>query len=624
MNRRFGWISAVAAAAGLSLSAAPAVLEEPYGICAHVSRDVERPIAAQEFDSMREAGITHVRTDFDWGMVHRRQNAPWTFGHLDDLMKTAARKKMNILPILDYSVPWAFPAWKHPEAWREYVNKIVSRYAGQLRYWEVWNEQNLNSFWPDPDGKTYAAFLKCTWEEIKKIDPKLTVLYGGTSGVPYEFIEESFAAGAGAWFDVMNIHPYFSKDVPERLVPQLARLKGLMNQYKIADKPIWITEIGWPTAQGTSLVSDVLPHALEQIGLRVAETPVVIVDDNRRGFSHGINVAIRHLKSFREVKHIDLDDIARLDVRRYPVLMPTGGKDFPVEYFPEVVKYVKRGGTLLLPSGLPFYYDHSLDGNGAFVKLIQHDSRPLLTSLHIGWDAWWTRDGIPREETYQKPAPAFEGKFKVEFAPASRFLHDRNLKPGDTFLPIVEAGADGYRGAVAALYKLNSDLKGNVIVFSRRGENEYTPEERQAELLPRAYLLAFSNGVSRCFWYNFRSGEWARDDHEAHFGIVRKNLEPKPAFRAYQVLSNLCPSGSTIPVMTRRGNVYMVHWVRPDGEKVWAIWTPTLPETVSLTISGTVTEAVNHLGEKQAIPQNTLTASPVLLYLRGPERVILH
>ena len=66
MNRRFGWISAVAAAAGLSLSAAPAVLEEPYGICAHVSRDVERPIAAQEFDSMREAGITHVRTDFDW------------------------------------------------------------------------------------------------------------------------------------------------------------------------------------------------------------------------------------------------------------------------------------------------------------------------------------------------------------------------------------------------------------------------------------------------------------------------------------------------------------------------------------------------------------------------------
>ena len=76
--------------------------------------------------------------------------------------------------------------------------------------------------------------------------------------------------------------------------------------------------------------------------------------------------------------------------------------------------------------------------------------------------------------------------------------------------------------------------------------------------------------------------------------------------------------------MTRRGDVYMVPWVRPDGEKVWAIWTPTLPETVSLTISGTVTEAVNHLGEKQAIPQNTLTASPVLLYLRGPERVILH
>lgn len=72
------------------------------------------PLRRRSSTGMREAGIAHVRTDFDWGMVHRRQDASWSFGHLDELMETAARKKMNILPILDYAVPWAVPRLATP------------------------------------------------------------------------------------------------------------------------------------------------------------------------------------------------------------------------------------------------------------------------------------------------------------------------------------------------------------------------------------------------------------------------------------------------------------------------------------------------------------------------------
>ena len=140
-------------------------------------------------------------------------------------------------------------------------------------------------------------------------------------------------------------------------------------------------------------------------------------------------------------------------------------------------------------------------------------------------------------------------------------------------------------------------------------------------MLPRTYLIALASGVERIFWYNFRSGEWQPDEREAHFGIVRKNLEPKPSFRAYRTLSRLCPSGSTVPVLTRSGETYLAGWTRPDGMKVWAVWTSLRPEKIRLDVRGNVVEALNHLGEKQPVPGSEYAASPAILYLVGPESV---
>lgn len=126
-------------AASLSLSAAE-TLDDPHGVCAHVSR-AELAVAPQEFDRLREADIRWVRTDFDWSNIEKRQG-DWNYAHLDKLTALAAGSGINLLPILDYDVPWATPAWKNPDAWGAYVRRTVSRYAKQLRYWEVWNEQN--------------------------------------------------------------------------------------------------------------------------------------------------------------------------------------------------------------------------------------------------------------------------------------------------------------------------------------------------------------------------------------------------------------------------------------------------------------------------------------------------
>ncbi len=617
---KFKWmLSTLLSAAGLSLAAAPAVIDNPYGVCAHVSRGGELPIAAQEFARMNEAGINWVRTDYDWSGQEKKQGQ-WSFDHLDKLMKIANDNKINILPILDYDVSWARPAWKNLEPWSEYVRQNITRYQKDIPFWEVWNEQNHQGFWRDtPSGTNYVPLLKRSYEEIKKINPKLTVLYGGTAGVPLSYIEDSYKAGAGKYFDIMNIHPYNWQGVPEMMIPQIEGLQALMKKYNLDRKPIWITEVGWSTAKQRTFFNGMLPKICNRIGIDPAKSSVALVCDPAMGFPGTQNFdPASNLAEFKGSQFITLKELKNLDVKKFPLLLPAVGEDFPAAYLGDVQDYVKRGGTLLLPAGLPFYYDLRLNGKGGVEKVqvnAQHMKR-----FHIGWDAWWTEKGVPKEETYQKGAPGFEDFAIPKLKASGRFLHTRNLKQGDQFIPIVEAGTDGYKSAVAGIYKLNSDMKGNVIISTLAATNESISEARQAEFLPRTYLIALSHGVDRIFWYNFRSAEWDPAEREAHFGIVRKDLSPKPSFIAYRTLTRLCPTGSTVPSFLSSDGTNLSSWTRPDGSKVWAIWAMS-QKKVELRVKGKINEAWTHLGEKATVTAGTCTIDSGILYLVGPEAI---
>ncbi|MHC4178531.1 MAG: endonuclease/exonuclease/phosphatase family protein, partial [Planctomycetota bacterium] len=228
------------------------------GVCAHISRGGEHRIARQELKLMRSAGIGWVRTDFDWSGVERQTGA-WRFDHLDETVAWAEAAGVRILPILDYDVPWARPAHKHLDKWLEYVRRVVTRYKDRIKCWEVWNEPDLEGFWKDkPNPADYAKLLKATHETIKRIDPELIVLHGGVSGIPWPYLEGVYAAGGKESFDVLNVHPYRYPATPERrpLYDDLIRLRRLMEKHGDADKPIWITEMGWPTHQGRRGVNE--------------------------------------------------------------------------------------------------------------------------------------------------------------------------------------------------------------------------------------------------------------------------------------------------------------------------------------------------------------------------------
>ena len=586
-------------------------LSEPYGICAHISRSGERPHIDKTLSAAKDAGISWIRTDLDWvGMEF--QKGKWKFSHIDSMLEKARAANVKILPILAYTVPWASPAYKHLDEWGNYVKTVATRYKDDFYFWEVYNEPNVKIFWKEdsPKGADYAKLLERSWREIKSADPSSKVLYSGTAGVPLDFIEDSLKAGAGKYFDIMNIHPYNWGwgGRPEAIAGEVEKLRKLMDRYGIGDKPIWITEVGWPTSAVASVEEPVIA-ALKRIGIDSSKIVVSVVSDTKAGYDGVKNLDyVRLDKISKSVRTVGLSQIKSLDVKKFPVLIPSLGESFPEKYMGDLAGYVGRGGTIIFPTnGLPLFYALSLeDGARKTVGDL------YLRKMGVAWETWWTKKGVPEKEQYQKPAPGFESDFKFEMTrPASRFLTAAALKNGDEFIPLIEAGTKDYKGAVAGIYKFKN--AGNIIVFTNA--NSVITENAQAQNLAVAYIVALSSGVDKMFWYNLRAGEWKTSDPEANFGIVHKDMSPKPAYKAMQVLSSVLPEGASRPKISKFGDVYVAEWTRPDSVKVSAIWAP-FKTKMNLLFDGNVKSVVDFMGKSYpvSIPEYA-SASP--FYIEG-------
>ncbi|HEX6972625.1 MAG TPA: hypothetical protein VF234_10450 [Limnochordia bacterium] len=233
-----------------------------FGICEHALDDATAEL-------MRRAGIRWLRIDVGWAGVQPQAGAPFRWARFDGIVETAARYGIEVLPIIDYTAPWAAqptekqgdPSRLPPreEAWRAFVRALVERYRGRVRAWEVWNEANIG-FWQGTPAQ-YAALLRQAYEEIRAQDPAARVSIAGTSGVPLSWFEAVRAAGAGPFMDVVSVHPYRQPNPPEAgMVADLVRIQQWSESLPasgagIRDRPLWITEMGYHTLGNDRAVS---------------------------------------------------------------------------------------------------------------------------------------------------------------------------------------------------------------------------------------------------------------------------------------------------------------------------------------------------------------------------------
>jgi hypothetical protein len=145
-------------------------------------------------------------------------------------------------------------------------------------------------------------------------------------------------------------------------------------------------------------------------------------------------------------------------------------------------------------------------------------------------------------------------------------------------------------------------------------------------MFARSYLLALQAGIEVVFWYEFQATEQRADYNEHHFGIVHRELEPKPAYEAMKTLALVRPAGSTVLEGTwRTDGVYHPGWQRPDGTRAWALWRPGEDAAVQIELQGALSGAMDHLGRPlQVAPAGgrlTFSVGESPVYLIGPTRI---
>lgn len=237
----------------------PGVRSDFFGVQTHFGQ--YRPDVDEVLDLVEHAGINWIRDEVYWAEVEKKKGVFNFPGQYDNYIDSAQARGLQVLLILDFGNPLYLPREKsgpatdeQREAFARYCREVIKRYRTRgVRHFEIWNEPNASTFWqPQPNADDYLRLLEKAYQASKKADPGCTVIGCSTSGTDVDFIGRIFSSGGGKFMDAVSFHPYCSPMPPEqRLLDDVEKLKNI-----VREKPIWITEIGYPTHDGASGVTE--------------------------------------------------------------------------------------------------------------------------------------------------------------------------------------------------------------------------------------------------------------------------------------------------------------------------------------------------------------------------------
>ena len=244
--------SFVIAAAALSVAAAAHAADPgAFGICEHVAWSAgaggEYENRTTVFDRCATAGIEWMRFDVCWNYVGA-SNGSLNWWQIDDVFTSAEAHGVQLLPILRGTNPWTGDDAKDDlDGWAAFVSAFATRYKGRFTAVEIWNEPD-NTAWGTIPAANFVALVQRAYTAVKAVDSTVTVVLGGLCNSGSSYLSSLYSNGVKNYCDAVAYHPYVWPSAPgSSYISQINSFRSVMSNNGDGSKPLWITEMGWPT-----------------------------------------------------------------------------------------------------------------------------------------------------------------------------------------------------------------------------------------------------------------------------------------------------------------------------------------------------------------------------------------
>jgi hypothetical protein len=216
-----------------------------------------------EVAKTKEAGATWVRIFVDWS----------AFDEATTVRRLQAYKRagVNTLVVVSYT-----PASErnggskitppsNPASYGRFIEHLAKNFGEWIDAYEMWNEPDENiHFAGGPNPEAYVPLLQQGYNAVQRADRDATVVTGGMVGNNFDFLDAIYKLGGKGYFDAVGVHTDLAceRDAPEF---QYRDEQGRIGRYVFTgyrevaatmsdhgeSKPIWMTEMGWPTPSTT-------------------------------------------------------------------------------------------------------------------------------------------------------------------------------------------------------------------------------------------------------------------------------------------------------------------------------------------------------------------------------------
>jgi hypothetical protein len=275
----------------------------PFGVNTFLQNEADPLKRRRAVEMIAAAGFHWVRQEFPWedieihgpgDTVDRRHDTPRSaWEKYDQIVDLCETHDIEIIARLSTPPDWSRKAGKQMGAFAppddlndygNYVESVVRRYKGRIRYFQIWNEPNIYPEWGEQpvDARQYVELLRVSYTRAKAIDPDVVIIAGALAATieldryPHGltdvlFLQQMYDAGAAPYFDVLSMQGYglWSGPYDRRMQPRVINfsrplyMRDVMVRNGDAHKAIWLSEMAWNALPADSL----LPAAYGRVTL---------------------------------------------------------------------------------------------------------------------------------------------------------------------------------------------------------------------------------------------------------------------------------------------------------------------------------------------------------------------